>query len=73
VVALISVDAYSMIKERVIPFCTSPLGTQPVDPNARLATVPGTGQGINFVYTAAEARALPGRCKGIMALLAQLP
>lgn len=58
---------YGVIKERVVPFCRAAAGTA-TEGDVRL---PGSGSNVFFVYTAAEAAALRGRCAALMQALAQ--
>lgn len=53
---------YAVIKERVIPFCRASAQAAG-DADVRL---PGSGSSVFWVYTAAEATALRGRCTGLM-------
>ena len=69
--AAISVRAYQILKERVVPFCNAyEQGLIKLDGNP--VSIPGSGRNIYWVFTAQEAAAIAPRCKELMALLAEL-
>jgi hypothetical protein len=53
---------YGIIKERIVPFCRAS-ATTPASGDVRLQ---GSGSGVFWVYTAAEAAALRERCTALM-------
>jgi hypothetical protein len=69
--AEISVHAYQVLKERIVPFCMAyEKGTIKID--GKPVAIPGSGRNIYWLFTAEEAAYLAPRCKELMALLEQL-
>ena len=69
--AAISVRAYQLLKERIVPFCEAyEQGLIKIDGNP--VSIPGSGRNIYWVFTAQEAAAIAPRCKELMVLLAEL-
>ena len=67
----ISVRAYQILKERIVPFCMAyEDGLIKLDGNP--VQIPGSGRNIYWVFTAQEAAYIAPRCKELMALLAEL-
>jgi hypothetical protein len=64
-------DLYQLLKEWIPPFCTLP-AQQQKQAAANGVAIPGSGKGMYFIYTAAEAAALSILCEPIMKLLAAL-
>ncbi len=61
---------YSILKERIVPFCSLPQPPAPaVSGETRVPVEGGYSANIAFVYTAGEVAALQGRCAALMAEL----